>query len=1466
MAGKKKKPAANPARGFATTSVASKPKPEKPEDASSVEPSGVNTPSTKAGTPATKNSKTSDTGKDAERELHELSPEELEAQLEASELQQFVEQYAGKVRKESSRHVSRLQTDKRLLRGQSEYMSVRDWLPKELTQQIVEYATQGNTNESSGATKRTLPKGDDLVSKVWQLRLCLNGLELPYERVGDAIAQVLSNPPADDASGQPWGLPEALDWLSWNCNNDELNDFDYEKPKITASAQDPTDESPEPQDTKIPKWKKPQANAPTETEQPGDDGIEVSDIESDLEPDELLSIYLATKTRLFDLDPEGEGGMAKKKQGKGQKGQPATKAAPGRGQKKLQARVQRIESDVLFDKREGEAQWNEKKIDLAREFSERRKWQLQSEQAKTPEVNANVSTNAGESTSDNISDEAERLGQELLKEAEDMGDDDMLGGMFGTLPGSEETSMPSDSTSGVVHSQNVVVRDFGRPTGMNPKRVLEEACKARDSRTKHTYKLVSPTTYASRHSLTIQWSKEPEPINGEFMNMLKVEAGPTRTVFTMMKEATPDTAQSEAYIATAALYLIFSGSPKEEKAHLKLPPAFRDLWDEFAKLKRDSVDASDRELVKELRKTIEKNVQPEVEEDDEIVYNPARRLNGAASGSSTPSRQDLQRTNGAEPSQALREMWAQKQSSPAYQKMLTARMNLPMFQFRVEALETIEKNQITILCGETGCGKSTQLPAFILESELAQGRHCKIYCTEPRRISAISLAQRVSEEMGERKGDVGTSRSLVGYAIRLESQTTANTRLVYATVGIVLRMLERADGLSEITHLVLDEVHERSIDSDFLLIVLRTLLLSRPDLKVVLMSATVDAQRFSAYLDNAPIISVPGRTFPVQAKFLEDAIELTGHTMEDAKAQATGGEEDDDIEAEGQSKSGDAQQLSAYSKRTRATLSSYDEYRIDFSLIVKLLEKVAYSKDYEQFSKAVLVFMPGIAEIRQLNDMLQGHPSFLKGWRIHPLHSTFSSEDQQAAFEIPPPGVRKIVIATNIAETGITIPDVTCVVDTGKHKEMRFDERRQMSRLIQSFIARANAKQRRGRAGRVQEGICFHLFTKYRFDEMMVDAQTPEMLRLSLQDLVMRVKICKLGDIETALSQALDPPSSRNIRRAIDALIEVDALTSREELTPLGQQLAKLPLDAQLGKLILYGSIYGCLDFALTVAATLSSKTPFLSPMGAKKQADTVRLGFKRGDSDLLTAYNAYVSWRKACTTPGMSEYNYCNKNFLSAQNLANIEDLKGQLLMSLSDAGFVNLGPEERQALSKMRCNQRQRQFVMLPSSVSRANDNDDIANSVVAWSFYPKIGKREGKGWRNIANNQTLGLHPTSVNKTSLSPEVKYLSFYSIMQSTSRFTNAQETSPVSDFSLVLLSGDAVFHMYAGVIVVDGNRLRIKVKDWKTMAVLKVLRARFREVLSRLLKFPGRELGGRLSKWMDVFEVVFARAERKQG
>lgn len=582
-----------------------------------------------------------------------------------------------------------------------------------------------------------------------------------------------------------------------------------------------------------------------------------------------------------------------------------------------------------------------------------------------------------------------------------------------------------------------------------------------------------------------------------------------------------------------------------------------------------------------------------------------------------------------------------------------------------------------------------------------------------------------------------------------------------------MRMLEGSNELREITHLVLDEVHERSIDSDFLLIVLKKLLLRRKDLKVVLMSATVDAERFSNYLGRAPILNVPGRTFPVQVKYLEDALEATGYVPSQISHEKMTDLDDDpaDIDAADSSSAATAaRELRQYSGRTRNTLSQFDEYQIDFDLMVQLIRRIAADPTYVDYSKAILVFLPGIAEIRTLNDFLMGEPFFQRGWEIFPLHSTIATEDQERAFLVPPEGVRKIVLATNIAETGITIPDVTCVIDTGKHREMRFDERRQLSRLIDTFISRANAKQRRGRAGRVQEGLCFHLFTKYRHDNLMSDQQTPEMLRLSLQDLAIRVKICKIGGIEETLGEALDAPSAKNIRRAIDALVDVRALTNTEELTPLGHQLARLPLDVFLGKLILQGTIFKCLDMAITVAAILSSKSPFTAPFGQRNQADMARKAFRRGDSDLLTVYNAYLGWRKVCQTAN-NDFQYCKKNFLSPQTLSNIEDLKGQLLVSLADSGFLQLTEEERRTLNRLRYSNRRRQFYDLPQRVNVNSDNDVIASSVIAWSFYPKLLVREGKGFRNVGNNQSISLHPSSVNKGHM--ELKWLSYYHIMQS---------------------------------------------------------------------------------------------------
>ena len=500
----------------------------------------------------------------------------------------------------------------------------------------------------------------------------------------------------------------------------------------------------------------------------------------------------------------------------------------------------------------------------------------------------------------------------------------------------------------------------------------------------------------------------------------------------MVSLSCPTEAQSEAYVSTVAMFLIFASSSKEEKVHLRLPSTWRDLWKELLQLKKDADEAADRQVLRELRNMIAENALAD------------NSLNGTSnSGTQTvpknhPIAVDLhqrQETPNVLPCDDLKALWASKSSTVTYQRMLMSRMNLPIWNFKHELLNTITHNQIVIICGETGCGKSTQVPAFILEHELLWGRHCKVYCTEPRRISAISLARRVSEELGERKGDVGTFRSLVGFAIRLESNFTLQTRLVYATTGIVMRMLEGSDDLGDITHLVLDEVHERSIDSDFLLTVIRKLLDRRPDLKVVLMSATVNAERFSEYLGGAPIMNVPGRTFPVETKYLEDAVEVTGFNTElGSHGGAEAMEFDDDDAAKVSSQIAD---LRGYSPRTLATLAKLDEYHISYGLIVRLLDTIATSEYYSPYSKAILVFLPGMAEIRRLNDMLAGHRTFTKGWFIYALHSTIATDEQERAFLVPPPGVRKIVLATNIAETGITIPDVTCVIDTGKHKEMR---------------------------------------------------------------------------------------------------------------------------------------------------------------------------------------------------------------------------------------------------------------------------------------------------------------------------------------------------------------------------------------------------------------------------------------------
>lgn len=263
--------------------------------------------------------------------------------------------------------------------------------------------------------------------------------------------------------------------------------------------------------------------------------------------------------------------------------------------------------------------------------------------------------------------------------------------------------------------------------------------------------------------------------------------------------------QSENFIATAALFSLCASSSKEDKMYLRLPPNWRDLYREFQEHRKARTDAADRETIKQLRSIIHDQLDNEESEGVVLTSRFKMRNQTAATLSNISSGQ----TTPLEVSEGLKDIWKKKITTSSFQHMLPARTALPVFAFRQSILSTIEHHQVTIVCGETGCGKSTQIPSFLLEHELSQGKPCKIFCTEPRRISAISLAQRVSDELGEGPKDLGTPRSLVGYAIRLETKTSSQTRLIYATVGVVLRMLESSRSLNEITHLVIDEVHER---------------------------------------------------------------------------------------------------------------------------------------------------------------------------------------------------------------------------------------------------------------------------------------------------------------------------------------------------------------------------------------------------------------------------------------------------------------------------------------------------------------------------------------------------------------------------------------------------------------------------------------------------------------------------------
>jgi len=521
--------------------------------------------------------------------------------------------------------------------------------------------------------------------------------------------------------------------------------------------------------------------------------------------------------------------------------------------------------------------------------------------------------------------------------------------------------------------------------------------------------------------------------------------------------------------------------------------------------------------------------------------------------------------------------------------------DLPITARREEIVAAIRDHQVLILAGETGSGKTTQLPKMCLEA-LGPALRGQIGCTQPRRVAAMSVSRRVAEELGVQWGHE------VGCKMRFNDDTRRETTVKFMTDGILLAEIQSDPLLRQYSLLILDEAHERSLNIDFLLGYLKGLLSKRPDLKLIVTSATIDTEAFAAHFGGAPIIEVSGRLYPVDIRYREVA-------------------EDDD-----------------------------EPHFIDAT--------VAAAEDalIETDQGDILIFMPTERDIRETRDLLDGR---LSGSKIEvlALYGRQSAAEQQRIFSPGPK--RRIVIATNVAETSITIPRIRLVIDTGLARISRYNPRTRTKRLPVEAVSQSSANQRAGRAGRVQDGVCIRLYAQEDFDKRPRFTM-PEIQRANLAEVILRMKAHRLGEIETF--PFLNPPTHAAIRGGYDLLHELGALSDLHELTPTGRELARLPLDPSLGRMLLQAQKEQCLDEMLVIASGLSVPDPRERPEEKKEQANTAHKAFATPDSDFLSLLKI---WRAAPDPLSGSKNQlgkFCKANFLSFTRMQEWRDIWKQL------------------------------------------------------------------------------------------------------------------------------------------------------------------------------------------------------------
>lgn len=923
---------------------------------------------------------------------------------------------------------------------------------------------------------------------------------------------------------------------------------------------------------------------------------------------------------------------------------------------------------------------------------------------------------------------------------------------------------------------------------------------------------------------------------------------------------TEDGMQAQHLGATLALYRLVKG----QSVHQLLPPTYRDVWLEWSDEEKKKEELNKMETnkprdlfiakllskVKQQQQLQQQQQQQHPENKQESSEGPEESWENLVSDEDL-SALSLEPTN-AEDLEPVRSLFRRLQSTPKYQRLLKERQQLPVFKHRDSIVETLKRHRVVVVAGETGSGKSTQVPHFLLEDLLLNesgARKCNIVCTQPRRISAVSLATRVCDELGC-EGGPGGRNSLCGYQIRMESRASESTRLLYCTTGVLLRKLQEDGLLTDVSHVIVDEVHERSVQSDFLLVILKEILQKRSDLHLILMSATVDSDKFSTYFTHCPILRISGRSYPVEVFHLEDIVEETGFILEkDSEYCQKFLEEEEEITINVTSTAGGVKKYQEYipvqsgastelnpfyqkySKRTQHAILYMNPHKINLDLILELLVYLDKSPQFRNIEGAVLIFLPGLAHIQQLYDLLSSDRRFYsERYQVIALHSVLSTQDQAAAFVFPPPGVRKIVLATNIAETGITIPDVVFVVDTGRTKENKYHESSQMSSLVETFVSKASALQRQGRAGRVRDGFCFRLYTRERF-EGFLDYSVPEILRVPLEELCLHIMKCDLGSPEDFLSKALDPPQLQVISNAMNLLRKIGACEPNEpRLTPLGQHLAALPVNVKIGKMLVFGAIFGCLEPVATLAAVMTEKSPFITPIGRKDEADLAKSSLAVADSDHLTIYNAYLGWKSARREGGVrAEVSYCQRHFLNRTALLALEDVKQELMKLVKAAGFSSSmsweGRTGPQALSF--------QDIALLKAVLTAGLYDSVGKIMCTKS----VDVTEKLACMVETAQGKAQVHPSSVNRglqtygwLLYQEKVRYARVY-----------LRETTLISPFPVLLFGGDIEVQHRERLLSVDG---------WiyfqapvKIAVIFKQLRVLIDSVLRKKLENPKMSL-----------------------